>query len=66
MEFIGEGVYEIVIVIVIFGNKVLVLKVGDVVFRIDLCYFRFVEVEMLLGDFVKVKEKLGWIFEIIV
>ena len=35
-------------------------KDGDVVVRVDPRYFRPTEVETLLGDATKVKEKLGW------
>jgi GDPmannose 4,6-dehydratase len=40
------------------------LKVGDVIMRIDPRYFRPAEVETLLGDPTKAKEKLGWVPEI--
>ena len=36
------------------------LKAGDVVVRIDPQYFRPTEVEFLLGDASKAREKLGW------
>ncbi len=36
------------------------LKVGDVVVQVDPRYFRPTEVETLLGDASKAKEKLGW------
>lgn len=36
------------------------LKVGDIVVRVDPRYFRPTEVETLLGDPTKAKEKLGW------
>ena len=36
------------------------LKVGDVIVRVDKKYFRPTEVESLLGDPTKAKEKLGW------
>ena len=39
-------------------------KVGDVLVRIDPRYFRPAEVETLLGDPSKAKEKLGWVPEI--
>ena len=35
-------------------------KVGDVIVRVDPRYFRPTEVETLLGDPTKAKEKLGW------
>jgi len=41
-----------------------ILKTGDTIFRIDPCYFRPTEVESLLGDPTKAKEKLGWVPEI--
>jgi len=40
-----------------------ILKENDVIFRIDLRYFRPTEVETLLGDPSKAKEKLGWVPE---
>ena len=39
---------------------------GETIVRIDLRYFRPTEVETLLGDPSKAKEKLGWIPEITV
>ena len=36
------------------------LKVGDVIVRIDPKYYRPAEVETLLGDPIRAKEKLGW------
>ena len=40
------------------------LNVGDVVMRINPRYFRPAEVDTLLGDPTKAKEKLGWVPEI--
>ena len=40
------------------------LKVGDVIMKIDPRYFRPAEVETLLGDPSKAKNKLGWVPEI--
>lgn len=42
------------------------LKVGDVIVKIDPRYFRPTEVETLLGDPAKAKQKLGWVPEITV
>ena len=42
------------------------VKVGDVIMRIDPRYFRPAEVETLLGDPSKAKEKLGWVPQITV
>jgi GDPmannose 4,6-dehydratase len=36
------------------------LKAGDVIVRVDPRYFRPTEVDTLLGDAAKAKEKLGW------
>lgn len=66
VEFSGEGVDEIVMVVVVEGDNVLGVSVGDVIVKVDFCYFCFVEVEMFFGDLVKVKEKFGWVLEIIV
>ena len=41
-----------------------ILKANDIIFRIDPRYFRPTEVETLLGDPTKAKEKLGWVPEI--
>lgn len=64
LRFDGEGINEKAIVAKIEGDKAPALKVGDVVMRIDPRYFRPTEVETLLGDPTKAKEKLGWVPEI--
>ncbi len=64
LRFDGEGVNEIAIIEKIEGNKSPALKVGDVIMKIDPHYFRPTEVETLLGDISKAKEKLGWVPEI--
>jgi GDPmannose 4,6-dehydratase len=64
LEFSGEGVDEIATVADIQGDLAPALKPGDVVMRIDPRYFRPAEVETLLGDPTKAKEKLGWVPEI--
>jgi len=56
----GTGVEEIGIVDHISGNKAPSLKVGQSIVAIDPRYFRPAEVETLLGDPSKAKEKLGW------
>lgn len=66
LRFEGEGVNEVGIVDAIAGDKAPVLKVGDVIVRVDPRYFRPAEVETLLGDPTKAKEKLGWVPEITV
>jgi GDPmannose 4,6-dehydratase len=64
LKFEGKGVEEIAVVGNITGDAAPVLKVGDVVVKVDPHYFRPTEVETLLGDPSKAKQKLGWIPEI--
>jgi GDPmannose 4,6-dehydratase len=64
LQFEGEGVSEIARITQIDGNESPGVKVGDVIVRIDPRYFRPTEVETLLGDPSKAKEKLGWVPEI--
>ncbi len=66
LEFSGEGVDEIATVKSITGDNASALNVGDVVVKVDPRYFRPAEVETLLGDPTKAKEKLGWVPEITV
>ncbi len=64
LEFRGTGVDEKAVITAISGDKAPALKVGDVVVAVDPRYFRPAEVETLLGDPTKAKDKLGWIPEI--
>jgi len=64
LRFEGDGVDEKAIVQSITGDNAPGLKVGDVIVQIDPRYFRPTEVETLLGDPTKAKEKLGWMPEI--
>ena len=64
LRFEGEGLNEKAIVQSITGSNAKALKVGDVVIKIDPRYFRPTEVETLLGDPSKAKNKLGWVPEI--
>jgi GDPmannose 4,6-dehydratase len=66
LKFEGHGVDETATVVSIISDKAPALKVGDVIVRIDPRYFRPTEVETLLGDPTKAKEKLGWVPEITV
>jgi GDPmannose 4,6-dehydratase len=66
LKFEGQGVEETATVSSISGDKAPAIKVGDVIVRIDPRYFRPTEVETLLGDPTKAKEKLGWVPEITV
>ena len=66
LEFSGEGVEEIATVKSADPAKAPGVKTGDVIVRVDPRYFRPAEVETLLGDPTKAKEKLGWVPEITV
>jgi GDPmannose 4,6-dehydratase len=66
IRFEGEGVNEIGVIEKIDGDNAPALKAGDVVVKIDPKYFRPAEVETLLGDPTKAKQKLGWVPEITV
>ncbi|KXJ55894.1 MAG: GDP-mannose 4,6 dehydratase [Neptuniibacter sp. Phe_28] len=66
LEFKGEGIDEYGVIAGITGDDAPALKKGDVVVRVDPKYFRPAEVETLLGDPTKAKEKLGWVPEITV
>lgn len=66
LRFQGKGVEEVAIVEAIEGDNAPALKVGDVIVKVDPHYFRPAEVETLLGDPTKAKEKLGWVTEITV
>ena len=64
LDFHGAGTAETAIVAAVQGDKAPAVKPGDVVLRIDPRYFRPAEVETLLGDPTKAREKLGWVPEI--
>ncbi|MFV0455354.1 MAG: GDP-mannose 4,6-dehydratase [Pseudomonas sp.] len=64
LRFEGSGVDERAVIEGIEGNKAPALKEGDVIVRVDPRYFRPAEVETLLGDPGKAKQKLGWTPEI--
>jgi GDPmannose 4,6-dehydratase len=63
IEFTGTGVDEIGIVSHIESESRRMTpscKVGDVVIRVDPRYFRPTEVQTLLGDASRARERLGW------
>ena len=66
LEFSGEGVDEIATVVQVDKSLAVAVEVGDVIVKVDPRYFRPAEVETLLGDPTKAKEKLGWVPEITV
>ena len=59
----GIGIDEKGIVAAIVGDEAPSVKVGDTIVSVDAKYFRPAEVETLLGDPTKAKEKLGWVPE---
>ena len=59
LEFIGSGVDEVAKVAKC-NNPNYQLEIGKEVLAIDPKYFRPTEVDLLIGDPAKAKEKLGW------
>ena len=59
IRFEGEGEKEVGVVAKVEGNQAK-CKAGDVVVKVDPRYYRPTEVETLLGDATKAREKLGW------
>ena len=59
VAFSGEGMSELGTVAAVTGDKAR-CKVGDTIVRVDRRYFRPTEVETLLGDPAKARQKLGW------
>lgn len=64
LAFRGEGLAEKGIVIAVEGALAPAVKAGDVIVQVDSRYFRPAEVETLLGDPTKARERLGWVPEI--
>jgi GDPmannose 4,6-dehydratase len=64
LEFEGQGVDEVGRVASVSGDAAPAVKTGDVIVNVDPRYFRPAEVETLLGDPSKAKERLGWVPEI--
>ncbi|MEN9727817.1 MAG: GDP-mannose 4,6-dehydratase [Pseudomonadota bacterium] len=64
LEFRGTGVEEKGYVTAITGTKAPALRVGDCIVQVDARYFRPAEVDTLLGNPAKAREKLGWVPEI--
>jgi GDPmannose 4,6-dehydratase len=66
LEFSGEGLAEVATATKVDKTIATSVNVGDVIVKVDPRYFRPAEVETLLGDPTKAKEKLGWVPEITV
>lgn len=60
LRFEGEGEKEVAVVTCVEGHKAPALRGGETIVRVDPRYFRPAEVETLLGDAAKAREKLGW------
>jgi GDPmannose 4,6-dehydratase len=60
IRFEGEAEQEVGVVAAVTG-KLAKVKVGDVIVRVDPRYYRPTEVETLLGNPTKAREKLGWV-----
>ncbi len=59
LEFKGDGIDEVAIV-KSSSNAEYAFRIGQEVVKIDPKYFRPTEVDLLIGDPTKAKEKLGW------
>ena len=66
LEFTGKGTNEIATVVAVDKKVAPSISIGDVIIKVDPRYFRPAEVETLLGDPTKAKEKLGWVPQITV
>jgi len=64
LEFSGHGEAEIATVTGVADGDLVKVRPGDVIVRVDPCYFRPAEVETLLGDPAKARDRLGWVPEI--
>ncbi len=64
LRFEGRGLDEVAVVEAVTSDAAPAVRVGQTVVRIDPRYFRPAEVETLLGDPSKAREKLGWTPEI--
>ena len=62
LEFKGEGVDEKAYVTAC-NNKDFKVKIGKEILSVDPNYFRPTEVDLLIGDSSKAKNKLGWVPE---
>jgi len=51
LKWIGDGINE----------KAINSETGDIIVEVDEKYFRPTEVDLLIGDSTKAREKLGWI-----
>jgi GDPmannose 4,6-dehydratase len=59
VEFVGNGIQETAVVVAC-ANEEFQVPIGTKVVAVDPAYFRPTEVELLIGDPTKAKQKLGW------
>ena len=64
LAFSGTGTEEVGTVVAVTGDRAPAVRPGDVILRIDPRYFRPAEVETLLGDAARARDRLGWVPEI--
>jgi GDPmannose 4,6-dehydratase len=62
LKFTGAGINEKASVVKC-KNPLFQIEIGKEVLSIDPTYFRPTEVDLLIGDPTKAKEKLGWVAE---
>lgn len=60
IKWVGEGIDEKGVVRSLTSTSTSTLRVGDTVVSVDKSYFRPTEIDILIGDASKAKEKLGW------
>jgi GDPmannose 4,6-dehydratase len=60
IEVVFEGSNEKEVAKVVKCTGLSVLKIGEIVVEVDPNYYRPTEVDLLIGDATKAKEKLGW------
>lgn len=60
LDFRGQGINEVGVVVSVDKAKAPEINVGDEIVKVDPRYFRPAEVETLLGDPSKAREKLKW------
>jgi len=60
LRFEGQGAQARAVVEAVEGDRAPAVRPGDVIVRVDPRYFRPAEVDTLLGDARKARERLGW------
>jgi GDPmannose 4,6-dehydratase len=60
LRFAGQGTDEVGIAETVTGTAAPAIRPGDAILRVDPRYFRPAEVEALLGDASRARDRLGW------